>query len=76
MELIAKKNIKKGNLKLTKNKSYEANYNNFEHLTVEFFEFFDDNNKRKVLHPKNLNDFFFTKQEYRKLKLQKLCMIF
>lgn len=72
MEIIANKNVKKENLKLTKNKSYEANYHKWENLKVEFFEFFDDNNKRKVCHPNNIKDFFFTKQEYRKEKLEKL----
>jgi hypothetical protein len=73
MEIIAKKNFKKGKAKLTKNKTYDATYHKDEGwLVVEYFEFFDDNNQRKILHPSNFKDFFFTKNEYRKLKLKKL----
>lgn len=77
MEIVAKENIQKEHLSITKNKFYETKIHIYNWLddnwkTIEYFEFFDDNNQRKVIHPKDLYKFFYTKQEFRKLKLNKL----
>ena len=75
MKIFAKNNVE-GHTNLTFGKKYESGDFLFNDpmtgFVIDYITFQDDTGKLKLLQLKEMSDFFFTEQEYRKFKLKNI----